>query len=254
MLKAFCVAAALIAVASCGEARRSGPALYIFQQSHQHVSPATRPIAPPRAWRSSRSRAPYQPFPPKLRNGFTSLTAAPVSILRTLSAAFASTPGARPKIERQYSSGRATKSAMRIGTTPTNSKGHSVGPVHSRVSGGECFCLDIPGGQQSPGLPVRFFGCNGTLSQEWELRPIFPFVIDLKGLNETVAQNRILFLFDLLKSSKAYFHQHRHLAAAGCCDRLQPGTRGQQTARRDSHPYDLPEVVSSCFFTARIVA
>jgi hypothetical protein len=79
---------------------------------------------------------------------------------------------------------------------PTNPQGQSVGPVHSRVSGSDSFCLDIPGGQQTPGLAMQIYRCNGTVSQAWELRPILPFVIELKGLNETIAQNRII-LFDL---------------------------------------------------------
>jgi Ricin-type beta-trefoil lectin domain len=82
---------------------------------------------------------------------------------------------------------------------PTNPQ--SGGPVHSRVSGSDSFCLDIPGGQQTPELGMQIFRCNGTLSQAWELRPIFPFVIDLRGLNETVAQNRIL-LFGLQNPQK----------------------------------------------------
>jgi hypothetical protein len=80
---------------------------------------------------------------------------------------------------------------------PTGPQGQSVGPVHSRVSGSDSFCLDIPGGQQTVGLGMQIFRCNGTLSQAWELRPIFPFVPNLKGLNETVATQRIIPLFDL---------------------------------------------------------
>ena len=112
MLKAFYVAASLLR----SRHRRNPPQrtspLYFSTVTPTCVSsPSTNPR--PRARRSSRSRAPYRPRPPKLRNGSTSLTATPVSILRTPSAAFASTPGVRPKMEHQYSSGRATKSATR---------------------------------------------------------------------------------------------------------------------------------------------
>jgi hypothetical protein len=79
---------------------------------------------------------------------------------------------------------------------PTNSQGQSVGPVHSRVSGSDSFCLDIPGGQQTAGLAMQIYQCNGTVSQAWELRPISPFVPNVLGLGEQAAENQLT-LFDL---------------------------------------------------------
>ena len=75
-------------------------------------------------------------------------------------------------------------------------KGQSVGPVLARVSGSDSFCLDIPGGQQTAGLGMQIFRCNGTVSQVWELRPIFPFVPNVLNLDEFVAENKVT-LFDL---------------------------------------------------------
>ncbi len=79
---------------------------------------------------------------------------------------------------------------------PTNPQGQSVGPVHSRVSGSDSFCLDIPGGQQTHGLGMQIYRCNGTVSQVWELRPILPFVPDVVGLGEQAAEDT-LSLYDL---------------------------------------------------------
>ena len=43
---------------------------------------------------------------------------------------------------------------------------------------------------------MQIFRCNGTLSQAWELRPIFPFVPGVVGLGEQAAEDR-LSLYDL---------------------------------------------------------
>jgi hypothetical protein len=77
---------------------------------------------------------------------------------------------------------------------PTGPEGQSVGPVHSRVSGSDSFCLYIPGGQQTPGLGMQIFRCNGTVSQVWELRPILPFVPHVVGLGEQAAENKLTLL------------------------------------------------------------
>jgi hypothetical protein len=79
---------------------------------------------------------------------------------------------------------------------PTGPQGQSVGPVHSRVSGSDSFCLNIPGGQQTPSLGMQILRCNGAVSQEWELRAIFPFVPGVVGLGEQAAENQLT-LFDL---------------------------------------------------------
>lgn len=40
--------------------------------------------------------------------------------------------------------------------------------VFSGIAGSNpAFCLDIPGGQKTPGLAVQIYGCNGTVSQNW---------------------------------------------------------------------------------------
>jgi hypothetical protein len=42
-----------------------------------------------------------------------------------------------------------------------------IPPLFSRVSGTNSYCLDIPGGQQTVGLAVQIYRCNGTEAQEW---------------------------------------------------------------------------------------
>ena len=42
-----------------------------------------------------------------------------------------------------------------------------IPPLYSRVSGTNSYCLDVPGGQQTHGLAIQIYRCNGTLSQDW---------------------------------------------------------------------------------------
>jgi hypothetical protein len=42
-----------------------------------------------------------------------------------------------------------------------------IPPLMSRVSGTSTHCLDIPGGQKTPGLAMQIYGCNGTEAQLW---------------------------------------------------------------------------------------
>jgi Ricin-type beta-trefoil lectin domain len=177
-----------------GETRRSGPALYIFQHSHQHVSPAARPIDGP--GRGDRPGAVHHTDPTEAQEWvYVPNGGAGFHFENALSGLCLD---ARGKAEdgtsvQQWTCDQISNENWEPSTGP---QGQSVGPVHSRVSGSDSFCLNIPGGQQAPGLGMQILRCNGAVSQQWELRPISPFVIDLKGLNETVAQNRIL-LFDL---------------------------------------------------------
>jgi hypothetical protein len=42
-----------------------------------------------------------------------------------------------------------------------------IPPLISRVSGTNNYCLDIPGGQRTPGLALQIYRCNGTEAQQW---------------------------------------------------------------------------------------
>jgi hypothetical protein len=44
-----------------------------------------------------------------------------------------------------------------------------IPPLMSRVSGTSSYCLDIPGGQQTVGLAMQIYRCNGTEAQQWWL-------------------------------------------------------------------------------------
>jgi Ricin-type beta-trefoil lectin domain-like len=44
-----------------------------------------------------------------------------------------------------------------------------IPPLYSRVSGTSSYCLDIPGGQQTAGLAMQIYRCNGTEAQQWWL-------------------------------------------------------------------------------------
>jgi hypothetical protein len=79
---------------------------------------------------------------------------------------------------------------------PTNSTGASIGPVISRVSGSNSYCLDIPGGQQIVGLAMQIYRCNGTVSQAWNLKPGAAVVPNVLGLNYAAAMARVS-LYDL---------------------------------------------------------
>jgi Ricin-type beta-trefoil lectin domain len=79
---------------------------------------------------------------------------------------------------------------------PTNSKGASIGPVISRVSGSDSYCLDIPGGQQTAGFAMQIYRCNGTVSQSWDLKPGAPVVPKVLGLNSDAAMAQVT-LYDL---------------------------------------------------------
>ncbi len=45
-------------------------------------------------------------------------------------------------------------------------------PVKSQVSGSNKFCLDVPGGQATDGLPMQIYQCNGSGAQVWAVNPI----------------------------------------------------------------------------------
>jgi len=80
---------------------------------------------------------------------------------------------------------------------PTNAKGQSIGPVTSRVSGTKSHCLDVPGGQTTAGLAMQIYTCNGTVSQLWELKPASAVVVpNVLNLSEIAATNKIT-LYDL---------------------------------------------------------
>jgi hypothetical protein len=42
-----------------------------------------------------------------------------------------------------------------------------IPPLFSRVSGTSSYCLDIPGGQNTVGLAMQIYSCNGTEAQQW---------------------------------------------------------------------------------------
>jgi Ricin-type beta-trefoil lectin domain len=43
----------------------------------------------------------------------------------------------------------------------------TIPPLFSRVSGTRSHCLDVPGGQNTAGLAIQIYICNGTLAQIW---------------------------------------------------------------------------------------
>jgi Ricin-type beta-trefoil lectin domain len=45
------------------------------------------------------------------------------------------------------------------------------GTLKSRVSGTSKYCLDVPGGNHTPGLAVQIYACNNTTSQIWQFQP-----------------------------------------------------------------------------------
>jgi hypothetical protein len=49
-------------------------------------------------------------------------------------------------------------------------KGSNSAPLQSEVAGSSSFCLDVPGGQVTVGLPMQIYGCNQTVSQLWNLK------------------------------------------------------------------------------------
>jgi hypothetical protein len=46
-----------------------------------------------------------------------------------------------------------------------------IPPMFSRVSGTSSYCLDIPGGQNTVGLAMQIYSCNGTAAQGWLIAP-----------------------------------------------------------------------------------
>jgi hypothetical protein len=65
-------------------------------------------------------------------------------------------------------------------------------PLISRVSGSNSYCLDIPGGQQTTGLAMQIYSCNGTVSQTWLLEPLGQvFIPNVIGLSEYDARNKL---------------------------------------------------------------
>jgi ricin-type beta-trefoil lectin protein len=48
------------------------------------------------------------------------------------------------------------------------------GTLKSRVSGTSKYCLDVPGGNGTPGLAVQIYACNNTVSQIWQFQPQTP--------------------------------------------------------------------------------
>jgi hypothetical protein len=70
-------------------------------------------------------------------------------------------------------------------------------PLISRVSGSNSYCLDIPGGQQTPELAMQIYKCNGTVSQLWQLAPLGQvFIPNVVGSSEDAARNKLT-LYDL---------------------------------------------------------
>ena len=63
--------------------------------------------------------------------------------------------------------------------------------VISGVSGSNSYCLDIPGGQQTAGLAMQIYRCNGTVSQMWQLRPSLALVPNVYKLSEIAATNQV---------------------------------------------------------------
>jgi hypothetical protein len=48
--------------------------------------------------------------------------------------------------------------------------GHTIPDIvalTSRVSDTDSHCLDVPGGQASPDVPLQIYACNGTSAQAW---------------------------------------------------------------------------------------
>jgi hypothetical protein len=85
-------------------------------------------------------------------------------------------------------------------------KGSVVAPLKSRVAGSSTFCLDIPGGQTTVGLAMQIYGCNGTVSQLWQLKPapdvFVPFVANLVNTATLNAAFGKITLYGLMPKEK----------------------------------------------------
>ena len=90
------------------------------------------------------------------------------------------------------------------------------------------FAWTYQGGQQTAGLRMQIFRCNGTLSQAWELRPILPFVPNVVGLGEQNAENTLT-LYDLSYAVPA------SIPCNSACDKPGGGGRIPATAWRERH-------------------
>jgi Ricin-type beta-trefoil lectin domain-like len=195
MLKAFHVAASLIAVASFAKPAAADQP-FIFFNSHTNM--CLEPLGQSKARGVAVVQEPCTiPTPPTEAQEWVSVPngSAGFHFENALSGLCLD---ARGKAEdrtpvQQWTCDQISNENWEL---PTGPQGQSVGPVHSRVSGSDGFCLDIPGGQQTAGLGMQIFRCNGTLSQAWELRPILPFVPNVVGLGEQAAENKLT-LFDL---------------------------------------------------------
>lgn len=72
-------------------------------------------------------------------------------------------------------------------------------PVISQVARTKGYCLDVPEGQKTAGLPLQIYACNGTAAQTWQLnaKPESGlFVPNVINLSESDAEN-LLTLYGL---------------------------------------------------------
>ena len=70
-------------------------------------------------------------------------------------------------------------------------------PLISGDGHSDSYCLDIPGGQQTAGLAMQLYSCNGTVSQLWQLLPDGALVIpNVLGFSDIAAVGQVT-LYDL---------------------------------------------------------
>ncbi|MGH7045545.1 MAG: RICIN domain-containing protein [Stellaceae bacterium] len=64
---------------------------------------------------------------------------------------------------QQWTCNNISNERWQPGDVPTD----YIPPLISRVSGTDGYCLDIPGDQNTAGLAMQIYRCNGTGAQEW---------------------------------------------------------------------------------------
>ncbi len=70
--------------------------------------------------------------------------------------------------------------------------------LKSRVSGSSNYCLDVPGGNSTPGIAMQIYSCNNTTSQIWQDNPAKSTVVpNVIGKNDGWAADQV-YLFGLI--------------------------------------------------------
>ena len=98
--------------------------------------------------------------------------------------------------------------------------------LKSRVSGSSNYCLDVPGGNSTPGIAMQIYSCNNTTSQIWQDRPSIAVVPNVYGKPDGWAANQIYFfgLTPHLTKSTSTSQCNSSNASTVVGELTQPGT------------------------------